>query len=343
MVIFAYEWFCAHQKAEAGHAALGHEGYAMLASLIAQLLMIPEVEVLTILRDDLVQLFPTEHPRLRIRRSGSPQVFADCLGCSDAAVLIAPETGKRLEELTALAEREGKPVLGSTSFGIRNAADKEATARFLSRRGIPVPGCRSFPFWAVEEAANSLRFPVVAKPVDGAGTTATFLVRDGTHLRQAVEQIEAVSAAPAFLVQDYVPGEAVSVSLLVLPRTGRCMVLSLNRQFVSVDDRGVFRYEGVGVPYAHPLAEEALSLAARVPEALPGLAGYIGVDMVLSPCGPVVLEVNPRLTDSWVALTQASKSNLAAMLIDACIHSRLPEGWAIEGQAEYRVTVEHSA
>ncbi|MCR4418685.1 MAG: ATP-grasp domain-containing protein [Clostridia bacterium] len=309
----------------------------MLASLIGEFLEIPEVEVLTVLREDLVPLFPADHPRLQIRCSGSPRAFADCLSGCEAVVLIAPETGRRLEELTSLAERERKPVLGSTSLGVRKAADKAAAAGLLSRRGIPVPGGRSFPLRAVREVAGSLCYPVVVKPLDGAGTTATFLVRDGARLREAVEQIEAASAVSAFLVQDYVPGEAVSVSLLVLPGTGRCLALSLNRQLVYLDERGVFRYRGVSVPYAHPQAQKALSLAARVPAALPGLAGYVGVDMVLGPAGPVVLEVNPRITDSWVALARVSKTNLAAALLDACLRLRLPEDWAVEGQAEFRL------
>jgi predicted ATP-grasp superfamily ATP-dependent carboligase len=60
-------------------------------------------------------------------------------------------------------------------------------------------------------------------------------------------------------------------------------------------------------------------MAAR---ALPEARGYIGVDLVLGKAADgsrdYVIEINPRLTTSYIGLRAASQMNLAAAMVDAC-------------------------
>ena len=60
----------------------------------------------------------------------------------DAVWLIAPETDRCLERLTARAERKGTVILGSGSDAIRRASDKAALPRLLARHGVPHPETR---------------------------------------------------------------------------------------------------------------------------------------------------------------------------------------------------------
>jgi predicted ATP-grasp superfamily ATP-dependent carboligase len=63
------------------------------------------------------------------------------------------------------------------------------------------------------------------------------------------------------------------------------------------------------------LADRAAALARRAITALPATVGYVGIDIVLGrdPHGSedTVIEVNPRLTTSYVGLRAAAQSNLA--------------------------------
>ena len=54
-------------------------------------------------------------------------------------------------------------------------------------------------------------------------------------------------------------------------------------------------------------------LGAQIAAALPRLRGYVGVDIVAADAGPVVLEVNPRLTTSCSGLRAALGLNVAAL------------------------------
>jgi predicted ATP-grasp superfamily ATP-dependent carboligase len=53
-----------------------------------------------------------------------------------------------------------------------------------------------------------------------------------------------------------------------------------------------------------------------VAKAIPGLRGFVGIDLVWHPrCGPVVIEVNPRVTCAYVGLSASLGRNLAAELL----------------------------
>jgi tyramine---L-glutamate ligase len=80
-------------------------------------------------------------------------------------------------------------------------------------------------------------------------------------------------------------------------------------------------YRGGSLIREPVLAERATSLALRAIETLPPALGYVGVDLVLgeAPDGSddVVIEVNPRLTTSYVGLRAVMKQNLAQAMVSA--------------------------
>src|SRR4029079_326018 len=122
-------------------------------------------------------------------------------------------------------------------------------------------------------------------------------------------------APPAYAwarrLESYVPGLAASVALLCAP-VGRIR-LALCKQRISEDGR--LRYLGGELPLSAGLAERARTLANRAVAAMPAAIGYVGVDLVLGrePDGSAdaVIEINPRLTTSYVGLRTAATMNMA--------------------------------
>jgi ATP-grasp domain-containing protein len=62
---------------------------------------------------------------------------------------------------------------------------------------------------------------------------------------------------------------------------------------------------------------------------IPGLAGYVGVDLIFTPLGPIVVEVNSRLTTAYVGLTEAVDINVAAVILGVSDDDLAPALWAI--------------
>jgi len=55
------------------------------------------------------------------------------------------------------------------------------------------------------------------------------------------------------------------------------------------------------------------------------LRGYVGVDLVLSANAAFVVDINPRLTTSYVGLRKVAHFNLAEALLDAVLKSKVPK------------------
>ena len=92
-------------------------------------------------------------------------------------------------------------------------------------------------------------------------------------------------------------------------------VLPACRQYLS-DDRA-FQYQGGSVPLADSLAKRAETLAWRAADILPDALGYLALDIVLGEeeSADCIIEVNPRLTTSYVGLSQLTEDNLAEMML----------------------------
>jgi predicted ATP-grasp superfamily ATP-dependent carboligase len=131
-------------------------------------------------------------------------------------------------------------------------------------------------------------------------------------------------------MQRYVRGQAASVSLLADGR--RAVPLAVNAQRVAAG--AAFAYRGGSTPFSHPLAAAAADTAVRTCATIPGLRGYIGVDLVLADAGPLVIEVNPRLTTAYLGVRAVLDDNLAALALAAC-RGTLPAPPIVRGRAQF--------
>jgi predicted ATP-grasp superfamily ATP-dependent carboligase len=242
----------------------------------------------------------------------------------DAAWLVAPETHRCLERLAAMAERKGIALLGSSSSAIRMASDKACLPHRLARLGVAHPKTRvvhpSRSDWRLKlsAAAGELEFPIVVKPARGAGCEGVSLARDIRELRAAAGAVFRISEREPIVLQQYVRGAAASVSLLADGR--RAVALATNGQLIRrrAGRPAAFAYGGGTTPIDHVLAGQAVESARRICEAIPGLRGYIGVDLLLTKSEAFVIEVNPRLTTAYLGVRAAMAENMAAMALAAC-------------------------
>lgn len=295
-------------------ASLGREGAAMRAALVADLAAIGQHRIVTTVDPR----FPLQAPpgvEVVTLPSRNAQLLDGLIASADAVWLVAPETNDCLERLAVRAEQEGRVLLGPGAAAIRRASDKAGLPRLLARHGVPHPRTRVVrqgAAWGM--AAREVGYPVVVKPARGAGCGGVCLARDARELRHAVDVVRRADGKGPFVIQRYVPGIAASVSLLADGL--RAMALSVNAQWMRASRP--FAYRGGTTPFDHPLAGRAAEVAVRACQALPGLRGYVGVDLVLTESEAVVIEVNPRLTTSYLGVRSSLEGNVAALALAAC-------------------------
>ncbi len=304
MKVFVYEFVTGGGCAGAPLPDFLADGELMWRALVDDLTAIAGVEVVT-LRD--ARLAQPELPGARLvatDAAGFPEDFRRCLEEADAVWSVAPESGGILEAINRDVLEAGKRLLGSRPAGVRIAASKTLTARCLAEFGIETIPTYTSPYLMEEEC------PVVTKPDDGAGC-------QDTRLFPTLADAEAwnlMRACPGHVYQPYVPGEALSLSLLCAE--GQAQLLSVNRQQV-VARNGQFGFHGVTVNARADQGGRYADLAGRVAAAIPELWGYVGVDLIEAAGGhPVVVEVNPRPTVSYAGLRAALDCNPAERLLD---------------------------
>ena len=254
---------------------------------------------------------------------------------NDASYVIAPETGQILESYVALMEKTGKISLNSQSNAIKQVANKANLQEVLKKNDVNTPNSLVLSLdenlTSVKEAIKEkLYYPLVFKPVDGVSCSGLSIVDNDSHIASAIEKLKAGSTAKQFIVQEFIIGEAASVSLLI--SDGKALAISLNKQNVNLaSTTKTSSYLGGCVPFDNSLREEAFLMAEKAVECFSGLRGYVGVDFVLGKDKPFVVDVNPRLTTSYVGLSHIVGFNVAQALIDAVSRSRLPTNFEAKG------------
>ncbi len=141
--------------------------------------------------------------------------------------------------------------------------------------------------------------------------------RRGRHARLDAARSDAQQRDGQAQLEPWVDGEALSLSLLCAD--GGAETLAVNRQRIVVGGDGMVSYEGVdvaAVPPADPRTAALRQVGMRVALALPGLRGYVGIDLVWhARRGPVLIEINPRVTCAYVGLSAALGRPLAAEIL----------------------------
>ena len=230
-------------------------------------------------------------------------VFERALANCDEAWIIAPELGGAHLELTERAEAQ-VPLVSPGRDVVRLASDKQSTADFLRGRGIRTPQGE------VSSSRLAPRGQLVRKPNDGVGSLDIRLV--GEHERHLIEEL--VDLNRKVRIEEFIEGPAFSVSVLGSP-TG-FLVLEPCDQKIS--DDGNFRYLGGQLPVSSASTRRELcKTAALVAQSLPRWHGYLGLDMVVGSEGAYVIEINPRLTTSYVGLRKWYDQNLTQIVLDS--------------------------
>ena len=265
-------------------------------------------------------------------RGHPPDVYGSLLKRCDALILIAPETDGVLAALAARAEKAGIPLLGSSASAITIAGNKALCHKVFREAKLPTPDTRSATFDGAMRAARQMNCPLVIKPVDGVGCDGVCQVDKLSDLAENLKTLRRATAHERILLQSFVAGTPVSVSILAC--TDRCLPLSLNLQLIEAGSP--FRYLGSQVPFCHPAGCRAMELACSAVSLIPGLKGYVGVDLVLTEDSIQLIEINPRLTTSYIGLRQVSGVNVAQAIWEACIGGILPECVSFSGQVRIR-------
>lgn len=245
------------------------------------------------------------------------------------AIFIAAENNNNLYSITRILEENNVRTYTSTAEACLKTSDKYETYEALP---IEIPQPRSFRFkidpkgywkraienlhekWQAEDPLTPLS--LIIKPLVGVDCENIVIIENIDDLTLDLDKV--FKPGSRVLVQEYIKGKDVSVSLISDGK--KAIPLSFNQQFIELkDDKGT--YLGGKLPFDDKYRDEAIEIAVKAVEAMDGLKGFVGVDLIINSdeqdiYSVYLLEINSRFTTPYVGLKQVADINIGKTIVD---------------------------
>jgi predicted ATP-grasp superfamily ATP-dependent carboligase len=291
--------------------SLKQEGLMMLKALVHDCQQIDNCEI-TLTMDSRIQC---KFERVDIIQVDHNSNYIDILQKHavkhDKTWVIAPESEGVLADIIEFLAQQKVTTVNSNLESIRACSDKQLCDSHLTNHGV-----NTIARLADHELQN-YQEAVIVKRRDGAGCEDMKKCPSGLAALEYMSGFD--MCAEAWYVQPYIEGEHKSLSLICI--NGKAKVLSCNTQVISFEGAvqliSCITNDGV-------IGEDIEALANDIASAFPGLKGYVGVDLLENHTGRYVIDVNPRLTSSYVGLKQCLIDNPAQLCVQLCETDRLP-------------------
>ncbi len=303
MKLLVFEYICGGGMADQTLPdSLAAEGRLMLQALIDQLKDLATIQLLIPLDKRCNIVVPANADIIWIDDQSPKNYLSALITQVDAVWPLAPESQGLLADIAQQVLDQNKQLLLSSPTTVKLCSDKLATYQTLIAHKIACVETQ------VLEKNSLNQFPIsVLKPIDGLGCEGSIVVDNPQQFQQLKSELT------HYIVQPYVAGQAVSLSCLF--RQGQGWLLTCNQQQIQLKHQQ-FHLSAclVNAPNRYP--EFYQNLIDKIAKALPELWGYIGIDLIeTAEQGPLLLEINPRLTTSFVGIYPATGINVAEQVI----------------------------
>jgi tyramine---L-glutamate ligase len=271
------------------------EGDAMLSALVEDLMDCGH-HVVTVLDDRSNALWQKRNGSAKWANQLHAEAISSTQSLNDVwmratrdverVLVIAPEIDDILGTLIEELRTRGRTVWASERSFLQMSSDKQKTYSSLLGK-VKQP-----PTWTIGEfflrqqsASNEYQSGWVVKPRDGAGCSdMKWYATCDEFLRET--KLQTIDSTDKWIVQAWEEGQAYSLVMIGNQRQNVPVIYTGGRGPVMLDSYPVFEAWG-----------------RAVLESLPGALGWVGIDFVWSEVSqePVLIEINPRLTTSYLA------------------------------------------
>jgi len=288
--------------------ALLAEGRLMLQALLDDLRryaqLSHEFEVMVMLDERVKALINTSGMQAVVisPEQNTTDEFTRLAQYCDAIWPIAPEFDGLLQGLCQTVADLNKLLLSSPAQAVALTGDKWLSYQHLKQHHIATVPTRLFT--GVEQYEGDCSTWVV-KPLDGVGCIDSYILTDK-------QDFMAMQARPGrYIIQPQLAGQTISLSCLF--KQGQAWLLCANQQQFTIREQQ-YHLAGLVVNHTNELTAYR-TLVDAIAQAFPALWGYVGIDLIDTPEQTWVLEINPRLTTSYVGINQALGLNVVEAVL----------------------------
>jgi [lysine-biosynthesis-protein LysW]---L-2-aminoadipate ligase len=204
----------------------------------------------------------------------------------------------------------GVPTVNDPSV-VELAGDKVRASFRLAERSVPTPRTVvALSPEAAMKAVEAVGYPAVLKPAVGSWGRLMAKVDDAESALQVIEHKSALSSPvhSVFYVQEYIPKPDRDLRVFVVGDDAVAAMYRRSEAWRTNAARG-------GAVESTSITPELRELSLRAATAVGG--GVLAVDLMESPRGLVVHEINP--TPEFKALSQATGVDIAGRIVDYAV------------------------
>lgn len=223
-----------------------------------------------------------------VLEQGNMQVMHNSEPFSAQVIYPRVFSAKHAPPILTTLESQGCLFVNSRA-SLVSAGDKWTTSSVLASHNIAVPEQVFVSAAATQSltyAADVFGFPMVLKTPTGFGGSGVFLVNDTEELLLRLEELNAYKHHAVAIVQPfYASAQGSDIRIIVI---GEKILTSVRRTAPEGDFRANASIGGAMSPHIATDVEKQMAIAATKALNL----DVAGVDIIYTPTGPVVLEVN---------------------------------------------------
>ena len=287
-------------------ASLAKEGELMLNAIARDFLAIDDVEV-CVLRDHRLQ----DTTQIAQEFIVSPEFgYGETIGTFvneiDAMLIVAPETENILFNLCVEYSKFDFILLNCDPESVALTTDKYQTYLHLQNFTI-----NQVPTYLLSEVHKITASKIVAKPKDGVGCENILLLDNAKNIRD-------YKLSNNYIYQPYIHGQHISLSLLCWGV--ECSILSVNHQCIAEENGTLVLERCIVNCLPRDLFYE---FTYQLISAISGLKGYVGVDLLIAKDKIYLVEINPRLTTTYVGIRTALGFNPGRLFLQTFLDKKL--------------------
>ena len=310
------------------------EGYGMLRSIIMDFKSL-NFEIRTMLDYrifHLAQFLPVDEVSITLNMDNFLKKFKTYVRECKYVFIIAPESSNILYKLTEIAKKANRILLSTNLKGISLGMSKLNTYYFFKENKATTPKTYLIPKRKklldnefILQIFNRLKKPVVIKPEDGVGAESIYYFESQSQLKRFFLNFQhKVEYGRKYIIQEFIEGKDLSLSLIgrPYPRDSQLkepFLLSINSQNIDIKNPNFqSEYYGGTTPTENYMDVKNNLNAILEKINFSDVTGYFGIDFIRSSDAKLYfIEINPRLTTSYIGLRNVINHNPAKLIFNS--------------------------
>ncbi|MFX0023365.1 MAG: ATP-grasp domain-containing protein [Candidatus Hermodarchaeota archaeon] len=306
------------------------EGFGMLRSIIEDFSLL-DFEIYTMIDSRisfLSKLIKADHLKEIKKDDNFMKIFKELVRMSQYVFIIAPEFSNILYRLTKIVKDYDRIILSTNLKAIEYGTSKIISYNIFKTNKIKTPKTYRIPYKEkcldiefILHKFNNFKKPIVIKPEDGVGAEDIHYFENETQILNFFRQFNLnLEEKRNYIIQEFISGRDLSLSLIGSPNLyTNPLVLSINSQNIDIKNKEP-EYLGGYTPLEN--YKQLLNQISHSINKLNDLniEGYFGIDIIGNfDFSVAFIEINPRLTTSYIGLRKILDFNCAELIFNSKI------------------------